>query len=153
MIEDLTPEAGPLEALEQRLGHVFQDRDLLLQALTHASYAHEHPPARDNERLAWLGDAVLALVVTERLWATDPEEPVGVLTARRAELVSGATLARWASRLELGELLRLGRGERLSGGGEKQSVLATAFEAVLGAVCLDGGLPAARAVVARLSMW
>lgn len=149
----MTSDTELLEALQTRLGYRFRDRDFLLQALTHASYAHEHPPARDNERLAWLGDAVLALVVTERLWATDPQEPVGDLTARRAELVSGVTLARWASQLELGGLLRLGRGERLSGGGEKQSVLATAFEAVLGAVYLDGGLPAARAVVARLSMW
>jgi len=152
----LTSEAGLIEALEafeRRLGHTFRDRDLLRRALTHASYAHEHPPEPDNERLAWLGDAVLALVVTERLLATSREESVGALTQRRAELVAGPTLARWASELELGPLLRLGRGERLSGGGEKESVLATAVEAVLGAVYLEGGLPAARAVVGRLLPW
>jgi len=152
-IEDLAFDAGTLETLEKRLGYIFKDRDLLLQALTHASYANEHPPEPDNERLAWLGDAVLTLVVAERLLAAFPEEPVGVLTPRRAELVSSPTLAGWASQLELGRLLRLGRGERLTGGGEKESVLATAFEAVLGAVYLEGGLPATRAVLQRLSVW
>lgn len=142
-----------LEALEKRLGHTFRDRDLPLRALIHASYANEHPPAQDNECLAWLGDAVLTLVVTEQLLATAPEGRVGFLTPRRAELVADATLARWASQLELGPLLRLGRGEQLAGGAEKESVLATAFEAVLGAVYLDGGLPAAGALVGRLSMW
>lgn len=149
----MTFEADLLEALEQRLGHHFRDRDLLLQALTHASYANEHPPATDNERLALLGDAVLALMVTERLLTAAPDAPVGVLTPRRAELVADAALARWASHLGLGPLLRLGRGEQLTGGGDKASVLATAFEAILGAVYLDGGLPAARAVVGRLSVW
>lgn len=149
----MTPDAGALEALEKRLGHVFSDRDLLLQALTHASYANEHPPEPDNERLALVGDAVLTLVVTEHLVATAPEAPVGILTPRRAELVADATLARWAAELELGTLLRLGRGERLTGGREKKSLLATAFEAVLGAVYLDGGLAAVRTVVGRLSVW
>ena len=145
--------AGAIEALEQRLSHHFRDRDLLLRAFTHASYANEHPPEADNERLALLGDAVLALVVTERLVTTAPDAPVGILTPRRAELVADATLARWAGHLGLGPLLRLGRGEQLTGGGEKASVLATAVEAILGAVYLDGGLPAARAVVGRLSVW
>lgn len=139
--------------LEERLGHRFRDGDLLVRALTHASYANEHPPEAHNERLAWLGDAVLALVMTERLLSAAQEEALGALTARRAELVAGATVARWASQLDLGPLLRLGRGERLTGGGAKESVLATALEAVLGAVYLDGGLPAARAVVARVSVW
>ncbi len=124
-----------------------------MRALTHASYGHEHPPEPDGERLAWLGDAVLALVVTERLLVTFQEEPVGVLTSRRAEVVAGPTLARWASQLGVRPLLRLGRGERLTGGGEKESILATVFEALLGAVYLEGGLPAARAVVARLWVW
>ncbi|MBI4609917.1 MAG: hypothetical protein HY726_13020 [Candidatus Rokubacteria bacterium] len=142
-----------LGALEQRLGYEFRDRALVLCALTHASYAHEHPPEPDNAQLAWLGDAVLALVVTERLFTALPEESVGPLTSRRAELVAGPTLARWAVDLELGPLLRLGRGELLSGGSEKESMLASAFEAVLGAVYLDGGLAAARAIVARLAVW
>lgn len=146
------PEA--LGALERCLGYEFRDRGILLRALTHASYAHEHLPERDNARLAWLGDAVLALVVTERLGIVLSEEPVGTLTSRRADLVAAPTLARWAVELGLGPLLRLGRGELVTGGSEKESVLATAFEAVLGAVYLDGGgLPAARAVVGRLSVW
>ncbi|MFQ5896770.1 MAG: ribonuclease III family protein [Candidatus Methylomirabilia bacterium] len=145
-------DADALVALERRLGYTFRDRDLLRRALTHASYAHEHPPLPDNASLALLGDAVLALVVTERLWAEARDLPVGVLTTQRAELVAGAALARWAEHLELGAPLRLGRGEELSGGRDKGSVLATAFEAVLGAVYVDGGLAAARAVVGRLTV-
>jgi ribonuclease-3 len=149
----LTSEPGLLGALEQRLGHDFRDPGLLLRALTHASYANEHPPERDNESLAFLGDAVLALVVTERLWETAGDQPVGVLTPRRAALVAGEPLARWAGELGVGSCLRLGRGEELTGGREKESVLATALEAVLGALYLEGGLSAVRGVVARLAMW
>lgn len=145
--------SDPLEALSKLLGWSFRDRALLLRALTHASYANEHPPERDNESLAFLGDAVLALVVTERLWETAGAEPVGILTPKRATLVAGETLARWAGELGLGALLRLGRGEELQGGREKESVLATTCEAVLGVIYLEGGLPAARDVVARLAMW
>lgn len=145
--------ADPLGALEERLGHRFTDRDLLLRALTHLSYANERPPERDNESLAFLGDAVLSLIVTEELWETAGHEPMGVLTPRRASVVSGENLARWAERLELGPLLRLGRGEELTGGRAKRSVLATAFEAVLAVVYLEGGLAAARVVVKRLAVW
>ena len=139
--------------MEARLGHAFGDRILLLEALTHRSYANEHPESRDNEALAFLGDAVLQLVVTEHLWRASPGDPVGVLTPRRAEVVSGASLARWAEQLELGPLLRLGRGEQQQGGQVKESVLATALEAVLGALYLEGGLPVARRVVASLALW
>jgi ribonuclease-3 len=148
----IEPEAAP-DRLEERLGYRFSDRGLLVRALTHASYANEHPPEADNERLAWVGDAVLTLVASERLHAAHPDETIGSLTSRRSGVVAGPPLARWAARLGLGPLLRLGRGERLSGGGEKESVLATAVEAILGAVYLEGGLPAARAVVDRLSVW
>jgi ribonuclease III len=139
--------------LECRLGHRFLDPALLERALTHASYAHEHPPAADHERLAFLGDAVLGLVVAEHVVAADPDAPVGVLTPRRAELVSGARLARFALALELPALLRLGRGEDQSGGRERESILATTLEAVLGAVYLDGGLDAARAAIGRVTAW
>ncbi len=142
-----------MAALEERLGHRFRDRARLAQALTHASYAHEHPPLPDNEALAFVGDAALGLVVAEHLLETDPAAPVGVLTPRRAELVSEPTLARWAAELGLGALLRLGRGEAASGGAERASILATALEAVLGVVYLDGGLPAVRRVVGRLAAW
>ena len=129
--------------LERRLGYRFRDPRLLEQALTHASYANEHPPAADHARLAFLGDAALALVVADHLSADD----------RRAELVTGARLARWAADLELGALLRLGRGEDQSGGRTRESILASALEAVLGAIYAEGGIDALRDTVGRLAAW
>ena len=146
-------DAGRLRALEAMLGHRFANGRLIARALTHASYAHEHPPESDQEPLAFVGDAALGLVVAERLLATSPEATVGVLTPERAALVSGANLARWALDLELGALLRLGRGEDLSGGRERESILATTLEAVLGAVYLEAGLDGVRRIVARLAGW
>jgi len=146
-------EAGPDTRLGGQLGHRFRDRTLLRQALTHSSYANEHPPEPDNAGLAFLGDAVLALVVADHLWRVAPAGGVGPLTVDRADIVSGANLARLAERLDLGALLRLGRGELRSGGQAKESVLATALEAVLAVVYLDGGLEAARDVVGRLVQW
>ena len=145
--------ADPFESLGLRLGHAFRDAALLEQALTHSSFANEHPGVRDNGGLAFLGDAVLSLVVGEHLWRAFPEEPEGVLTPMRAELVSGANLCRWAVALGLGPVLHLGRGEEQTGGREKESVLATAFEAVLAVVYLEGGLEAARRAVASLALW
>lgn len=139
--------------MEERLGHRFRDRGLFLRALTHVSYANENPPALNNDSLAFLGDAALSLIVAEHLWETARDEPVGILTPRRASVVSGENLARWAEALELGPMLRLGRGEELTGGRAKPSVLATALEAVLGVVYLEGGLAAARVVVKRLAVW
>ena len=146
-------DAVRVAGLERRLGYRFLDPALLERALTHASYAHEHPPAADHDRLAFLGDAVLGLVVAEHVVATDPDAPVGVLTPRRAELVSGARLASFALELELPALLRLGRGEDQSGGRGRESILATTLEAVLGAVYLDGGLDAVRAAIGRVTAW
>ena len=142
-----------LEGLGSRLGHPFRDRSMLLQALTHSSYANEHPGERDNGSLAFLGDAVLALVVGEQVWRAHPDEPEGLLTPRRAELVSGANLALWAAALELGPLLQLGRGEEQMGGRTKESLLATALEAVLAVIYLEGGLEAARRAVGSLAPW
>ena len=140
-----------MSALSARLGHRFQDAALLERALTHSSWANEHPPALSQEPLAFLGDAALALVVAERLLAEDAAAAVGVLTPRRAEIVSGANLARWGADLGLGSLLRLGRGEDQTGGRARESILATTFEAVLGVVYMEAGLPAVRALVARLA--
>jgi len=139
--------------LERRLDHRFRDRALLERALTHASYANEHPPAPDHEPLALLGDAALGLVVAEHLLTADPGAPVGVLTPRRAELVSGERLARWATELDLGALVRVGRGEAQTGGRTRGSILATTLEALLGAIYLEGGLEAVRRVVGRLALW
>jgi ribonuclease-3 len=149
----LTAAPDPAGVLGPRLGHTFRDPALLREALTHRSFTNENPGSRDNERLALLGDAVLALVVAERLLAAAPDEPVGVLTPRRAALVSGENLARWATALDLGARLRLGRGEEQMEGRAKESVLATALEAVVGVIYLEGGLDAARATVARLAVW
>ena len=102
----MTPDSDPLDGLGRRLRHTFRDRALALQALTHSSYANEHPGERDNGALAFLGDAVLALVVAEHVWRAFPNEPEGLLTPRRAELVSGVNLALWAAGIELGPLLR-----------------------------------------------
>ena len=139
--------------LERRLGYRFRDPSLLECALTHASYANEHPPAADHARLAFLGDAALALVVADHLSADDPAAPVGVLTVRRAELVTGARLARWAAELDLGPLLRLGRGEDQSGGRARDSILASALEAGLGAIYAEAGLEPLRSAVGRLAAW
>src|SRR5262249_46241247 len=147
------PDDAGLAELERRLGHRFSDTTLLVRALTHASYAHEHPPEPDNGALALVGDAALGLVVAERVLALEPAAPVGVLTPRRAELVSGANLARWAGDLGLGPLLRLGRGEEQTGGRGRESILATALEALLGAIHLESGLVAVRRVVATLARW
>lgn len=100
-----------------------------------------------------MGDAALGLVVAEYFFAADPAAAVGVLTPRRAELVSGANLARWAADIGLGPLLRLGRGEDQTGGRTRESILATALEAVLGVVYLESGIPAVRRAVALLAGW
>ena len=139
--------------LERRLGYRFRDPFLLEEALTHASFANEHPPALDHARLAFLGDAALGLVVADRVSSDDPAATVGELTARRAELVTGARLAQWAVALELPALLRLGRGEDQSGGRTRDSILASALEAVLGAIYREGGLEEVRLVIARLAAW
>jgi ribonuclease-3 len=149
----VTLEVDQLDRLGHRLRHSFRDRALVGQALTHRSYANEHPGERDNGALAFLGDAVLALVVAEYVWRAYPNEPEGLLTPRRAELVSGVNLARWAGSIDLGSLLRLGRGEAQMGGQAKESLLATALEAVLAVVYLEGGLEAARRAVASLAPW
>ena len=124
-----------------------------MRALTHASFAAEHPPAEGQEPLAFVGDAALSLVVAEHLLAAEPGAAVGRLTPLRAEVVSDEALARWAAALELGALLRLGRGAEQEGGRETTSILATTLEAVLGALYLDAGLPAVRVVVERLAAW
>ncbi len=148
----MTSELPDLSALEARLGCRFADSAPLVRALTHPSYAHERPPARDNAALAFLGDAVLGLVVAERLWRQTPDDGPGRLTRQRAEVVSGRTLAAWAERLDLPSHLLLGRGEERGGGRAKESVRATALEAVIAAVYIEAGLGAAERLVARLMM-
>ncbi len=141
---------GGFDELQALLGHRFRDPDLLGRALTHPSYAYEHPPAHHNEALAFLGDAVVGLVVAEILAAQAPWDGAGPLTQRRALLVSARNLAAWAVRLGIPAHLRLGRGETQGGGARKESILATAFEAVVAVLYLDAGLEAARNLLSHL---
>jgi ribonuclease-3 len=130
------------DALARRLGYAFRERALLRQALTHRSYGTPH-----NERLEFVGDAVLNCVVARALFARFPDTPEGDLSRARASLVNKETLALVARRLDLGEALRLGEGEAKSGGPDRPSILADALEAVFGAVFVDGGYDAASAVI------
>jgi ribonuclease III len=131
--------------LAERLGLRFGDLELLGQALVHSSYTNEQPNGgRSNERLEFLGDAVVSLVVSEALWQRFPDEDEGSLTTRRAAIVSARGLARIAQRLELGSYLVLGQGATSSGERRRGSVLAGVFEAVTGAVYLELGLERTR---------
>lgn len=139
--------------LEEVLGHRFANRELLERALRHASWRNEHGDAasnEDNERLEFLGDAVLDLVVGHRLMVRYPDLREGQLSVTRAQVVSEAGLSEVAQTLGLGAWLLLGKGEDRSGGRDKASVLADAFEAVVAAVYLDGGFTAAWELVGRL---
>jgi ribonuclease-3 len=134
-----------LDELQQRIGHRFRDEDLLRLALTHPSIAHEqNNPAPHNQRLEFLGDAILGAVLSQQLYEQFPEADEGLLTKSRAKLVNAAALAAHARALGLGGCLILSRGEENSGGRTRPSTLADAFEALLGAVYLDGGFEGAR---------
>lgn len=135
--------------IESLLGYEFQEADLLETAFTHRSYVNEHPKEglESNERLEFLGDAVLGLAVSHMLMEAYPAEPEGVLSRWRAALVNERSLARKARRMHLGSHLKLGKGELRSKGSEKDSLLADAYEALLGAVYLDGGFERALQVV------
>ncbi len=139
-------------SLEAMLGYQFRDRSLLEQALRHASWCNEHPTERleDNERLEFLGDAVLDLVVGHKLMTRYPQLREGELSVTRAQVVSEAGLSEVAGQLGIGAWLLLGKGEEKSGGRSKPSILADAFEAILAAVYLDGGFDAATGIVERL---
>ena len=139
-----------LEALQARLGYLFRDENRLRLALTHPSVAHEQGMAvQHNQRLEFLGDSVLQLVLTSELYGKFPSLGEGPLTKARAQMVNRRTLANRGSRLGLGEYLILGRGEDSSGGRERPSALADTFEALLGAIFLDGGFDAARDFILR----
>jgi ribonuclease III len=146
-----TPDPTDLEPLAIALGHRFRDGRLLLTAVTHRSFLNEMgaADATDNERLEFLGDAFVDLAAAEHLYRRLPEAQEGVLTALRAALVCKATLARFARQLGLGHYLRLGRGEAAGGGRDRPTILGDTFEAVVGALYLDGGAEAARDLVLR----
>ena len=140
-----------LRELQETIGYEFKDRALLKQALTHSSYANEHKMDHShcNERLEFLGDAVLELVTSDFLYHKYADLPEGELTKTRASIVCEPTLAACAGDIRLGERLYLGKGEEATGGRLRNSVVSDAFEALIGAVYLDGGLACARELITR----
>jgi len=139
-----------VEVLADRLGRRFSDPTLLGRALAHRSWCAEVAGQESNERLEFLGDSVLGLVITDHVYRTYPALPEGELAKVRASVVNSALLAEVAAELDIGAHLLLGKGEDASGGREKPSILADAMEAVIGAVYLDGGWPAAADLVLTL---
>ena len=139
-----------MKTLEKILGYKFINPLLMAEALTHPSLAYEtQKPRFDNQRLEFLGDAVIQLVLTELLYEMFPGFNEGKLTKLRARLVSGQALYRFALGMKLGDYIMMGKGEEASGGRERVSTLADAFESIMGAVYLDGGLEAARVAIKK----
>ena len=139
-----------LSSLENNIGYVFENKSILKQALTHSSYANENRNSGPfNERLEFLGDAVLSLISADFLYRRFPSMPEGDLTKLRSGLVCTASLSEYARQISLGDFLLLGKGEDANGGRERNSNLENAFEAVIAAVYLDGGIECARKFVLR----
>lgn len=136
-------------SVENHLGHEFSEPGLLEQALTHRSWVAENPQGEDNERLEFLGDAVLQMIMTRHLFDEYPAMPEGQMAKVRAACVSRDALSSVAVRIGLGERVQLGRGEEISGGRHKASILADTLEAVIAAVYLDGGVDAVRPFILR----
>lgn len=139
------------QELEEKLEYHFNDYEILRNALTHSSFANEKHLGRlaDNERLEFLGDAVLEIVVSEYLYLNYPKEPEGVLTRKRASMVCEPTLAMCAREIDLGSYLQMGRGEEVTGGRQRDSITSDALEALIGAIYLDGGFESAREFIHR----
>lgn len=139
----------PLEQLENVIGYQYKNKELLIEALTHSSFANEQKinKSRDYERLEFLGDAVLELVSSEFLFRTHPDMPEGRLTRTRASMVCEPALAYCAKDLELNQYIRLGKGEERTGGRNRDSIISDAMEAVIGSLYLDGGFEAAHAFI------
>ena len=135
-----------MEDLQKRIGYQFKNVDLLKEALTHSSYANERKAKklRHNERLEFLGDAVLSIVVSDYIFDNCPQLPEGELTKLRASLVCEKSLFEFAKKIELGKYLKLSRGERNSGGANRPSIVSDAFEALIAAIYIDGGIEPAR---------
>lgn len=152
MTQNLDPrDVEPASSLTERLGVPFSNLSLLTRALTHRSYVNENPNStQDNERLEFLGDAVLDFIVGAWVFHRFPEMPEGDLTKMRSALVKNEQLAVFARKLELGRAILLGRGEYASGGHHRDALLGSAFEAVIGALYLDSGLGAVESFVTPL---
>ena len=143
-----------LKELQEKIGFSFQNEQLLRQAMTHSSYANEHriDKLNCNERLEFLGDAVLEVVSSDFLYHKYPKKPEGELTKLRASIVCEPTLALCAADIDLGAFLLLGRGEEATGGRERHSVVSDAMEALIGAIYLDGGFANAKEFIHRFIM-
>ncbi len=137
-------------SIDDAIGYAFADRELLALAFSHTSYSHEEGAGRGNERLEFLGDAVLDLSISQILYEVHPDWNEGDLTRTRAALVNQRSLAKRARSLGLGHFVKLGRTERRSGGRDKDSILANCFEALVGAIYLDGGLAPVEDFVRRV---
>ena len=133
--------------IERILGYSFKNKAVLKEALTHKSFAGEHRGVKHNERLEFLGDSILGAIVADYIYNKCPHDEEGVLSKIKANLVSRRNLYLWGKALNLGQFIALGRGELATGGRERDSIISNAVEAVLGAVYLDGGYEAARAVI------
>ena len=139
-----------MKVFEQNIQYTFKDKSLLTLALTHSSYANESKNHIEyNERLEFLGDAVLQLVTSEKLYKENPNMPEGKMSKTRAALVCEDALANYSKQIELGRFMFLGKGEDNTGGRERPSILADAFEALIGAIFLDGGIAPAKKFILR----
>ncbi len=137
----------PIKELQTIIDYCFKDAEILREALTHKSYAGEHKAVHHNERLEFLGDSILGAIVAHYIYCQCPHSEEGVLSKIKSNLVSRHNLYLWAKKLELGRFMRLGHGELATGGRQRDSIISNAMEAVIGAVYLDGGYPAAEHVV------
>ena len=142
----MNPLETQIEVIEERLGYLFSNKDLLCNALTHRSYVNEHrdPGLAHNERLEFLGDSVLGLVVADYLYHRLPSYAEGALSQLRSKLVEAASCSKYLQKLNVAEFILLGRGEKMTDGRGKLSILADVFEAIVGAIFLDGGLAMAK---------
>ena len=138
-----------MNSLESNLNYTFKNPALLELALTHSSYANEKASHRNNERLEFLGDSVLGFIAAEYLFKTLPDTPEGELTKLRAAAVCEKSLAKFANEIALSDYILLGKGEMNTGGNRRPSIMSDAFESVIAAIYLDGGMDAARAFVLR----
>lgn len=141
-----TDREASLNMFQEKLGYKYKSHGLLQEALTHSSYANEHRTkgVKDNERLEFLGDAILDLIISEYLFVKYPSMPEGDLSKIRASIVCESSLAKIARKIALGQYIVLGKGEDMTGGRERSSILADAFEAVTGSLFLDGGFDEAK---------
>ncbi len=144
-------EKSNISTLEKRINYIFKDKNTVLTAITHSSYANEKKARKlkYNERIEFLGDSVLGLTISEHLYKMYPELPEGELTVTRSKIVCESSLSKCATDIGLGELLLLGRGEELSGGRTKSSILSDAYESLIGAIYIDGGLEVAKEFILK----